>query len=264
MTDPARLWIIFALLFGVTGSARASDCLAMAENPARVIRSAAAPAQLTERQVRITYVDHSTFLIESAGGVTIATDYAGFAGAGVVPRIATMNHAHQTHYTDTPDPRIEHVLRGWNPNGGPAQHNLTFGDVVVRNVPTDIRSWSGGRIVDGNSIFIFEIARMCIGHLGHLHHELTPELLGLIGRLDIVMVPVDGSYTMSQASMIKVIKQLRARLVIPMHYFGPMTLARFLYGLDKEFTIETNPSSNVVLSSDDLPTRPEVLVLPGG
>jgi L-ascorbate metabolism protein UlaG (beta-lactamase superfamily) len=264
MTDPARAWIIFALLFGVTGSARASDCLATAENPARVIRSAVAPAQLTERQVSITYVDHSTFLIESAGGVTIATDYAGFAGAGVVPRIATMNHAHQTHYTDTPDPRIEHVLRGWNPNGGAAQHNLTLGDVVVRNVPTDIRSWSGARIVDGNSIFIFEIARMCIGHLGHLHHELTPELLGLIGRLDIVMVPVDGSYTMSQASMIKVIKQLRARLVIPMHYFGPMTLARFLSGLDKEFTIETNPSSNVVLSSDDLPTRPEVLVLPGG
>jgi L-ascorbate metabolism protein UlaG (beta-lactamase superfamily) len=235
----------------------------MADAPARVIRTAT-PAQLTEQQVSITYVGHSTFVIESAGGVTIATDYAGYAGPGVVPRIVTMNHAHRTHYTDTPDPRIEHILRGWNANGGAAQHNLALGDVVVRNVPTDIRSWSGGRVVDGNSIFIFEIATLCIGHLGHLHHELTPELLGLIGRLDIVMVPVDGSYTMSQASMIKVIKQLRARLVIPMHYFGPMTLARFLSGLGEAFTIETNPSDKVVLSRDDLPARPKVLVFPGG
>jgi len=262
MPAPARVCVVFALLFGVSGGAHASDCLAVAERPPSVIRTAATPAPLTEQQVRITYVDHSTFLIESAAGVTIATDYAGFAGTDVVPRIATMNHAHRTHYTDSPDPRIEFVLRGWNPNGGPAQHNLSVGDVVVRNVPTDIRSWSGERIIDGNSIFIFEIANMCIGHLGHLHHELTPDLQGLIGRLDIVMVPVDGSYTMSQASMIRVIKQLRARLVIPMHYFGPVTLARFVSGLQKEFTVETNPGPRVVLSSGDLPARPTVLILP--
>jgi L-ascorbate metabolism protein UlaG (beta-lactamase superfamily) len=263
MSGHGRVWIVFALLLALSGGAQASECLATAESPAGVIRTVAAPSQLTERQVSITYIGHSTFLIESAGGVTIATDYAGYAGPGVVPRIVTMNRAHQTHYTDSPDPRIEHVLRGWNPDGGAAQHNLTSGDVVIRNVPTDIRSWSGARIVDGNSIFIFEIARMCIGHLGHLHHELTPELLGLIGRLDIVLVPVDGSYTMSQESMIEVIKQLRARLVIPMHFFGPATLARFLSALGEAFTIETNPTSQIVVSSDDLPARPKVLVLPG-
>ena len=96
---------------------------------------------LERDQVRISYVGHSTFLIESAGGVTVATDYAGYAGADVVPSIVTMNHAHQSHYTDTPDPRIEYVLRGWNPDGGAVQHTLTLGDVLIRNVPTDIRSW---------------------------------------------------------------------------------------------------------------------------
>jgi L-ascorbate metabolism protein UlaG (beta-lactamase superfamily) len=263
MSGQGRVWMFLVLLLMISSSAQANECLAMAGAPVRVVRTAAAAAQLTDRQVRLTYVGHSTFLIESASGVTIATDYAGYAGIGVTPRIVTMNRAHHTHYTDTPDPRIEHVLRGWNPEGGAARHNLTVGDVVIRNVPTDIRSWSNERIVDGNSIFIFEIAGMCIGHLGHLHHELTPEIVGAIGRLDIVMVPVDGSYTMSQASMIRVIKQLRARLVIPMHFFGPTTLARFLSGLGKEFTTRTNPSSAVVLSIDDLPTSPEILVLAG-
>jgi hypothetical protein len=158
MSVHVRFWISLTLFLCISQNGHASECLAMADAPARVIRTAT-PAQLTEQQVSITYVGHSTFVIESAGGVTIATDYAGYAGPGVVPRIVTMNHAHRTHYTDTPDPRIEHILRGWNPNGGAAQHNLALGDVVVRNVPTDIRSWSGGRVVDGNSIFIFEVHR---------------------------------------------------------------------------------------------------------
>ena len=52
-------------------------------------------------------------------------------------------------------------------------------------------------IRDGNSIFIFEVAGLCIGHLGHLHHKLDETHFAAIGRLDIVMVPIDGTYTMS-------------------------------------------------------------------
>ncbi|NIX22805.1 MAG: Zn-dependent hydrolase, partial [Actinobacteria bacterium] len=93
-------------------------------------------------------------------------------------------------YTDFPDPAIEHVLRGWNPEGGPAEHDLDVGDVHIRNVPTDIRGWSGLVEPDGNSIFIFEVADLCIGHLGHLHHRLSDADLALIGRLDVVFAPV--------------------------------------------------------------------------
>jgi predicted outer membrane protein len=106
MSVHVRFWISLTLFLCISQNGHASECLAMADAPARVIRTAT-PAQLTEQQVSITYVGHSTFVIESAGGVTIATDYAGYAGPGVVPRIVTMNHAHRTHYTDTPDPRIE-------------------------------------------------------------------------------------------------------------------------------------------------------------
>jgi L-ascorbate metabolism protein UlaG (beta-lactamase superfamily) len=77
------------------------------------------------------------------------------------------------------------------------------------------------------------------------------------------MVPVDGSYTIAQDSMIKVIKLLRARLVLPMHYFGPTTLRRFLDGLGEEFDIEISSTPEVVLSEATLPSAPKVLVLPG-
>ena len=240
-----------------------SRCLAIAEASPRVQFAALSPAALTQGEVRLTYVSHSTFLIESADGVRIATDFTGFAGAGVVPDVVTMNHAHTSHFTDSPDPRIPHVLRGWNPAGGPAKHDLTVDDVMIRNVPTDIRNFAGVREKDGNSIFIFEVAGLCIGHLGHLHHELGPEYLGLIGQLDVVLVPVDGGYTMAQASMINVLKLLKARLIIPMHYFGSQTLATFLDGMRDEFEVEISISPVVVVSVLTLPKSPKVLVLPG-
>ena len=148
----------------------------------RLLRASFVPVSLKPSEVRLTFIGHSTFLIESAGGVKIATDYNGVIKPAVMPDIVTMNHAHSTHYTDHPEPEIKHVLRGWNPAGGAARHDLTFQDVRVRNVPTNIRTWAGGGTeLYGNSIFVFEIGGLCIGHLGHLHHTLTTQQIAQIG-----------------------------------------------------------------------------------
>ena len=71
--------------------------------------------------------------------------FSGVYGANPLPRVVTMNKAHRTHYSDFPDPGIEYVLRGWNPDGGPARHALVVDDVYIRNVPTDIRNWRRAR-----------------------------------------------------------------------------------------------------------------------
>jgi L-ascorbate metabolism protein UlaG (beta-lactamase superfamily) len=259
---PLRIIIILLSLALASPAKSSGECLAMADGPARVQRVSNIPAAIETGQVQLTFVGHSTFLIESPGGVTIATDYAGYAG-GVIPDVVTMNRAHTSHYTNMPDPAIKHVLRGWNPQGGPARHDMQIEDVRIRNVTTDIRGGYAGRVADGNSIFIFEVSGVCIGHLGHLHHELTPEHVGWIGRLDVVLVPVDGGYTMAQVNMVNVLRDLKARLVIPMHYFGPATLARFIENARESFEIETAASPVVMLSADMLPAKPKLLVLPG-
>ena len=145
----------------------------------------------------------------------------------------------------------------------PAKHNRNVEDVLVRNVTTDIRGGAVGRVPDGNSIFIFEMGNLCIGHLGHLHHVLEGADLGWIGQLDIVMVPVDGSYTMNQGSMVEVLQTLKARLILPMHVFGPSTLQNFLRRLGEAFEIETSSSPTVTVSAASLPPTPKVLVLQG-
>ena len=223
-------------------------------------------AAVAPRSVRITYVAHSTFRIETEEGVIIATDFFGTAGRNangepIIPTVVTMNHAHETHWTAFPDENIPYVLRGWDHDGkGPADHRLRVRDVTIRNVTTDIRGW-GEPEADGNSIFIFEVADLCIGHLGHLHHVLDEARFAKVGRLDIVMAPVDGTFTLDLPSMIALLKTFKARVVLPMHAFGTYTLEQFLHGMADEFAVELNDGPSATFSYDTLPSRPTVLLL---
>jgi len=220
--------------------------------------------QLQPHQVHLRYIGHSTFLMTSPKGVTVATDYNDYVKPTQVPVIATMNLAHDTHHTLTPDPNIKHVIKGWN-DQDPSQAqivDLTEEDLRVRNIPTNIRTYSAETIRYGNSIFVFEVAGLCIAHLGHLHHTLTVQHLAQIGQMDIVLVPVDGSYTLDVPGTMEVLKALKAPLIIPMHYFSEYTLSRFLDAARRTFDVERPSSSELILSRDQLPMKQKVIVLP--
>ena len=238
-----------------------SDCIALAQAGPNVV-PVAFGAPLAEDMVRIRYLQHAMFAIEG-GGLLAVTDYTGDIGNPVVvPDIVTMNNAHSTHYTDFPDPRIPLVLRGWGPAGLPAAIDLDLGEMRVRNVTTDLRGPFGeGARKDGNSIFIFEVAGLCIGHLSHLHQIPTPAQYAAIGRLDVVMVPVDGAYTMDVADMADVVRRLHARVVLPMHWFTPEGLAQFLVQLQGDYVISVPGSPEIEVSRAALPEKPVVVVL---
>ncbi len=242
-----------------------SHCIALAQGTpgVEVVQQVSFGAPLQADRVRLTYVDHATFLLETAGGLVAATDYTGYLGAHeVVPDVVTMNNAHSTHWTSRPDPRIPHVLRGWGDGVGPADVNLDLGEMLVRNVTTDLRgAFGGGARSDGNSIFVFEVAGLCIGHLGHLHQIPSAAQYAMIGRLDVVMVPVDGGYTMSTSAMADVVKRLRSSIVVPMHWFSGASLEVFLTDMAGAFDVVRPETSSLEISLNDLPSRPTIMVL---
>lgn len=248
-----------------TPSDMTENCPGLVASPRRPIAPASLRlAALANDQVRITYIGHSTFLLESPRLVRIATDYNDYVKPPVLPDVVTMNRAHSTHYTDSPEAGIAHVLRGWaSEYGRPARHDAQIRDVRVRNVPTNLRDFGGGTQQHGNSIFVFEVANLCIAHLGHLHHTLTAQQVNEIGRLDAVMVPVDGGATLDLDGMMEVLDSLKAPIVIPMHYFSVFTLNRFLDRMRDKFDIEMNETPSIVLSKSTLPSKPKVVVLPG-
>ena len=271
--------IFLAVLLGITfaGTVHAqsgtqiksrtpSHCIALADATpgARFIHKASWSAPLADETVRIHYIAHASFRIRSAGGLNMVTDYTNFLGTTkMIPDLVTMNHAHETHWTPFPDPAITHVLPGWGESfGAGIEHKLDLGEVLIRNVPTDIRSrWSDDVEPKGNSIFIFEMAGLCIGHLGHLHHEPNAEQYAAIGRLDVVMAAVDGGMTVDTPTMIRILKRLRSSIVIPMHWFGDSTLQTFLAGMRDEFQIVRVPGASIDVSLDRLPSRPTIMVL---
>jgi L-ascorbate metabolism protein UlaG (beta-lactamase superfamily) len=237
-----------------------SQCLAVAEN-LRNMGARIHYANLKLDEARISFIGHSTFLVESPQGIKLATDYNG-RDLGLIPDVVTMNHAHGTHYTDFPDPAIKTVIRGWRDDGEPADIDETIGDMRIRNVTTDIR-FGAGRRANANSIFVIETGTLCIAHLGHLHHELTPEQKGWVGRVDVLMVPVDGGYTMPVQNMMSVLKEFDARIMIPMHMFGPETKGAFLAEAARNFKVEYLSEPTMVVSPTSLPAQPTVMVMPG-
>ena len=263
-----RICLTFLACFWVTSAAaqsrQPSHCIALAEAAPGLtyLHRANYAEPVAQYSVRLTYVDHATFLIQTQKGTSIATDFTGFLGVtNFVPDVVTMNHAHDSHWTSVPDPRIPHVLEGWG-HAGEKAHYLELEDVLIRNVPTNIRSRFGGGVeVNGNSIFVFEAEGLCIGHLGHLHHEPTPEQYASLGRLDVVMAPVDGGMTLDRPTLVRMLKRLRSSIVIPMHWFGPFNLDAFLIDMATDFEIERTSKSSVEISLASLPKRPKVLVL---
>jgi L-ascorbate metabolism protein UlaG (beta-lactamase superfamily) len=249
-----------------TGEDRAprmvSTCQAIASAPQETPFVKVVGEPLSLEQVRIAYAGHSTYIIETPEGVTIATDYNGYTGTSTPPRVVTMNKAHSSHFTLNPDPGIEIVLPGWNPNGGPADHDIVVGDTYIRNVTTDIRSGFGGREPDANSIFIFEVAGLCIGHLGHLHHELTDSHLAQIGRLDVVMVPIDGGLTIGHEQMSDIVKRLRASVILPMHRRGS-SIKAFLDLFGSDFAHEFRSDHTMTVTLRQLPKQPTIIILNG-
>lgn len=213
--------------------------------------------------VQLTYIGHSTFFIESPAGVTIATDYNDAVRPRVTPRIATMNIAHSGHHSYLPDPDIEYLLPGWGNADGPAKWELTVDDVWLRNVTTNLRGGLNETLRDANSMFVFEVAGLCILHLGHLHHVLSDAHLAALGRIDVVLAPVDGGFTLDIDGMVETLQALQAPLIIPMHYFGLTTLNRFLTKMGEHYEIVLSDSPAIELSRDSLPVLPTVLVLPG-
>ncbi len=240
-----------------------SHCIALAQMaPGLEYVTLASLPDVPSEQVHIHYIAHASFLIRSHGGLNMVTDFTGFTGTlPLTPDVVTMNHAHESHWTAFPDPAIPHTLPGWGEFGQGISHKLDLDEVLVRNVSTDIRSQFSGIEPKGNSIFIFEMAGLCIGHLGHLHHEPDAGQYAAIGRLDVVMAPVDGGMTLDLPTMTKVLKRLKSSIVIPMHWFAESGLERFLTGMRDEFQVVRVEGPVINVSLDRLPSEPTIMVL---
>lgn len=261
---------LFSVLLWITAAGPAlAVCQLVADAPYDAIGPGEGrvwQAALQADQVQIRYIGHSTFELETPKGVRVATDYNDAIRPFLPPTVATMNGAHSTHYSINPDPSIEHLLYGWNPKGGPIDHNLKVEDVRIRNIQTNIRGWDGESRRLGNSIFIFEVADLCIAHLGHLHHRLTKDDLTRLGQIDIVFAAIDNSSTLRLDSLMDVLASIGPSMVIPMHFHFAGALPAFKGRANEQgYRIVEAQTPKLVVSRKTLPGAKTIyIMMPGG
>ena len=112
-----------------------------------------------------------------------------------------------------------------------------------------------------NTIFRFVCDDITFCHLGDLGHELDDALVNQIGDVDILFVPVGGTYTLDASQAWRVINAIKPRIVIPMH-FKIEGLSLPITGVDSFLEQNTfkllKVGNEIDIEKDELPKESEV------
>jgi len=212
-----------------------------------------------EPDALIQYFGHNFFQITTSKGTKIITDPLApgmYPTPYVAPHVVTIGREHPNHnYVE-----LVHgnpvVLRGLAHYGAEWNRvNMTVRDVFIYNVP--IYQSAVDTALKG-AAFIFDLGTLCIAHLGDLSHTLTPAQLKQIGKVDLALIPIGGTFTMPPQTAREVLQQIKPKIAIPMHYRDNLfILEAFVKGLPTRH-LETD---TLAVSKSSLPSRTEIVVL---
>lgn len=226
-----------------------------------------------KKGLSLRWYGQSFFLLTSSGGTRIAIDPfndIGYKLPDVSADAVTISHTHPDHNNpslvkarDGKEPRVFHGTKN-NLKEWVDVPRTKVGDVELYDVGV-YHDDAEGKKIGKNAAFVFEADGLRLVHLGDLGHQLSDEQLKKIGRVEVVMVPVGGKYTIDAAGADRVLRQLEPRLIIlPMHYRTPALKVQlekvdaFLAGKDNVRKVD---SATLDLRREDLPAKPEIVVL---
>ena len=161
----------------------------------------------------IQYLGHSCFRLESKDISCIIDPFSkeiGIRAPRINDNIVLVSHSHYDHNNIQGAPSNAFVVQ--NP-----------GEYEVKNIYLrGIRSYhdkSQGAERGPNNIYVIDIEEIKVCHLGDLGQEkLTDSQVDEIGDIDVLMIPVGGTYTINYKEASEIVNQIEPKIVIPMHY----------------------------------------------
>ncbi|HOA14857.1 MAG TPA: MBL fold metallo-hydrolase [Bacillota bacterium] len=163
--------------------------------------------------VRLTWLGHSCFVLKASDGTRVVMDpydpTVGTLPGDLAAEIVTVSHQHFDH-------NYLKGVRGRYSLVDTAGHRK-IGEIAING----IMSWHDdqmGAKRGSNIINIFEVDGLRICHLGDLGDVPSKDELLRMGNLDYLLIPVGGTYTLDPAGADRLIKLIRPRVAVPMHY----------------------------------------------
>ncbi len=209
------------------------------------------------RPVKIQWLGQASFHIATSDGVAIRTDpydsSLGFELSPLPADIVTVSHGHFDHAAVDTVPGEPVVVQS------PGEHEVKgISFLGLESYHDDNRGLDRG----ANTIFVFETDGVRVCHLGDLGHELDAEQVRAIGRADVLLVPVGGTYTLDAAGATSVMEQLAPRVTIPMHYqVNGLSLSVEGVGAFLRGKPEIHTHVSLQVTGDSLPNEQQVVVL---
>ena len=162
----------------------------------------------------ITYHGHSEFYLEGANGFALLTDpydaHVGYPMGEYRCDAVTVSHGHGDHnFTRKASgaPAIIDSAGEWHPAP----------EVKVTAIPS-VHDDANGAKRGKNLIMKIEMEGLALVHLGDQGAPLTGGQIAALGRVDVLMIPVGGFYTIDAKTAFETVRALRPRVTIPMHY----------------------------------------------
>lgn len=163
--------------------------------------------------MKLKWLGHACFLLTSDSGVRVLIDpfneKVGYPLPVVEADIVTTSHGHGDHN------HTAVVRGGFRLIDQPCKFSHKGIEIVGISSFHDDRD---GVLRGKNIIYRFDIDWVSVCHLGDLGHVLTPAQREEIGAVDILLVPAGGIYTIDAPAALKVIRQLKPTIIIPMHF----------------------------------------------
>jgi len=163
--------------------------------------------------MKLKWLGHACFLLTSDEGIRALADpfneKVGYALPEVEADIVTVSHNHGDH-NYTAAVRSEFLLID-------QPGNFLHKGIEIRGI-SSYHDSAQGSLKGRNIIFRFGIDGLSVIHLGDLGHVLRSNQVEEIGRVDILLVPVGGHYTIDASSALEVVHQLKPEIIVPMHF----------------------------------------------
>jgi L-ascorbate metabolism protein UlaG (beta-lactamase superfamily) len=214
--------------------------------------------------MKIKWYGHSAFQITTEKGIRIIIDpyesgsFSGALSYGQIEDeadIVLTSHDHADHnYTKGIRGKYKHISKA-------GDHEIK--DIKIKAIPC-FHDSLGGKKGGSNLIFVITADGLNLVHMGDIGHSLDPELLKKIGKVDILLLPVGGFFTIDAAMAQKIINDIKPGVTVPMHY--KTQKCNFPIAPVEDFTknqanVRILKESSVVIKKETLPQEPEIIVL---
>ncbi len=163
----------------------------------------------------VTWLGHSCFRLRGSTASILTDPFPDSLGGSVAevesePDIITVSNRHPDYSS------LSGLQSGYRLMDGPGEYGVS--GVYIRGFMTPASPKPNELPPPPNTAYLFEFDNLRVCHLGNLSTLMPGNMVDELSPMDVLFVPVSGGDSLDLDKQTSLVRQLEARIVIPMHF----------------------------------------------